>query len=154
MQTFLPHPNFLASAMVLDTKRLGKQRLEVLQILRTLAEFSRGYANHPAVRMWRGHEGSLGTYGQIVCAVWKDKGYSDTLLPPITSLKDSFLLSSRSSLDFPWWFGLDKFHKPHRSKLLHKNPTHYLGLFEDEKELIAKPLEYWWPEEGKNNNDT
>lgn len=36
MQTFLPYPDFKKSASVLDNKRLGKQRLECLQILRTL----------------------------------------------------------------------------------------------------------------------
>lgn len=36
MQTFLPYPNFKASARVLDTKRLGKQRVENLQIMSAL----------------------------------------------------------------------------------------------------------------------
>ena len=33
MQTFLPYPDFHESAKVLDMKRLGKQRVEVLQLL-------------------------------------------------------------------------------------------------------------------------
>jgi len=36
MQTFLPYPNFDASAAVLDDRRLGKQRVEAKQILLTL----------------------------------------------------------------------------------------------------------------------
>ena len=36
MQTFLPHPNFAASAHVLDRQRLGKQRVENLQIMSAL----------------------------------------------------------------------------------------------------------------------
>ena len=36
MQTFLPYPDFIASARVLDSKRLGKQRVEALQVLRGL----------------------------------------------------------------------------------------------------------------------
>lgn len=36
MQTFLPYPDFSASARVLDDKRLGKQRVECLQILKAL----------------------------------------------------------------------------------------------------------------------
>ena len=36
MQTFLPFPDFKMSAQVLDYKRLGKQRVEALQILKTL----------------------------------------------------------------------------------------------------------------------
>lgn len=36
MNTFLPYPSFKDSAKCLDNKRLGKQRVECLQILRTL----------------------------------------------------------------------------------------------------------------------
>jgi Pyrimidine dimer DNA glycosylase len=36
MQTFLPYPDFVACARVLDSRRLGKQRVEALQILRAL----------------------------------------------------------------------------------------------------------------------
>lgn len=36
MQTFLPYPNFIGSAKVLDVRRLGKQRVENLQIMQTL----------------------------------------------------------------------------------------------------------------------
>lgn len=36
MQTFLPSPSFSESASVLDNKRLGKQRVETLQIMSTL----------------------------------------------------------------------------------------------------------------------
>ncbi len=54
MQTFLPYPDFAESARVLDNKRLGKQRVEVLQILNVLTDSTRkGWRNHPAVAMWR-----------------------------------------------------------------------------------------------------
>lgn len=36
MQTFLPYPNFIGSAKVLDSRRLGKQRVENLQIMQAL----------------------------------------------------------------------------------------------------------------------
>lgn len=36
MQTFLPYPDFCGTALVLDRKRLGKQRVEALQVLRGL----------------------------------------------------------------------------------------------------------------------
>ncbi len=39
MQTFLPYPDFARSAAVLDPARLGKQRVETLQILRALELF-------------------------------------------------------------------------------------------------------------------
>jgi len=37
MQTFLPYPDFVQTSKVLDNKRLGKQRVEALQILQVLA---------------------------------------------------------------------------------------------------------------------
>ena len=36
MQTFLPYPAFDLSAQVLDRQRLGKQRVETLQVLKAL----------------------------------------------------------------------------------------------------------------------
>lgn len=36
MQTFLPYPNIIQSAQCLDNKRLGKQRVEALQILKAI----------------------------------------------------------------------------------------------------------------------
>lgn len=53
MQTFLPYKSFAESAACLDNKRLGKQRVEVLQILKALHNPSYGWQNHPAVKMCR-----------------------------------------------------------------------------------------------------
>jgi Pyrimidine dimer DNA glycosylase len=36
VQTFLPYPDFARTAAVLDDRRLGKQRVEVLQILNAM----------------------------------------------------------------------------------------------------------------------
>lgn len=53
MQTFLPSPNFTQSAQFLDPQRLGKQRVEALQILTALTNPAYGWQHHPAVQMWR-----------------------------------------------------------------------------------------------------
>jgi len=37
MQTFLPYPDFEASLRALDYRRLGKQRLEALQLIRAIS---------------------------------------------------------------------------------------------------------------------
>jgi hypothetical protein len=50
MQTFLPYESYARSAAVLDRQRLGKQRVEAMQILRVLAGETAGWGNHPAVR--------------------------------------------------------------------------------------------------------
>ena len=64
MQTFLPSANFTKCAKLLDNKRLNKQILEGYQILNVNSGMSAtgGWRNHPAVLMWRGHEGSLLDY--------------------------------------------------------------------------------------------
>lgn len=54
MQTFLPYPSFRESAKCLDNKRLGKQRVECIQIIKAINNPKYGWQNHPAVKMWRG----------------------------------------------------------------------------------------------------
>ena len=54
MQTFLPYPDLRDSVACLDSKRLGKQRVECLQILNVLEGRRTGWQNHPAVKMWAG----------------------------------------------------------------------------------------------------
>ena len=48
MQTFLPYPDFAASAAALDTRRLGKQRVEALQVLRALTRVTYGWVGVPS----------------------------------------------------------------------------------------------------------
>ncbi|GAA3827626.1 pyrimidine dimer DNA glycosylase/endonuclease V [Nocardioides panacisoli] len=44
MQTFLPYADFARSARSLDPKRLGKQRVEALQVVRALTTAGYGWA--------------------------------------------------------------------------------------------------------------
>ena len=44
---------------MLDHRRLGKQRVEVLQILRALTRERYGWKSHPVVRMWAGYDEAL-----------------------------------------------------------------------------------------------
>lgn len=63
MQTFLPYADFSGSAAALDPRRLGKQRVEAIQVLRGLTVPGYGWRHHPAVRMWAGYEEALVRYG-------------------------------------------------------------------------------------------
>lgn len=143
MQTFLPYPNFYESAKVLDRQRLGKQRVECLQILNTLLGESKGWKNHPAVKMWAGHELALFNYTAAICDRWIALGYQDTVYHKVLSLMDKHYPNHDriSSISFPLWWR-DKFvHASHRSNLLRKNPIHY-GQFNWEE---PNNLEYIWP---------
>ena len=134
MQTFLPYSDFLATARVLDYRRLGKQRVEVLQILGALLE-GKGWRNHPATRMWEGHESGLAYYGVIICKEWKDRGYKDTCMGKIMALADP------DSSDMPRWMGWSDFHISHQSMLVQKAPDHYRPYFPN----VPEDLEYIWP---------
>lgn len=143
MQTFLPYPSFTRSARVLDRQRLGKQRVEVLQLLNAIRGGGKGWANHPAARMWRGHELSLAHYGLIVCKVWRDeRGYRDTCYGKIRDLVGEATNEELMASSKPDWFGDVDFHRAHQSNLVRKKPEHYGPLFVG----VPDNLEYIWPE--------
>jgi hypothetical protein len=143
MQTFLPYPSFVESAKALDRQRLGKQRVEVLQLLKTLHEGG-GWSNHPAVRMWCGGEGSLIRYGLAVCYEWKGRGYKDTCTDKIAAYAGIFPCYERD----PEWLGDEAFHRAHQSNLVRKLPDHYGPLFPG----VPDDLPYVWPAAATSTN--
>ncbi|SCL20791.1 hypothetical protein GA0070616_2092 [Micromonospora nigra] len=150
MQTFLPYPDFLASARVLDQKRLGKQRVETIQVLRGLTRPTYGWRNHPAVKMWAGYEEALTRYGLDMCAVWCEPGRADTCAATMTTdlaaACDVDRIRTQPELaaagELPPWLGRDDLHRSHRSSLLRKDPEHYRPLFGDDE---PTDLDYVWP---------
>jgi len=141
MQTFLPYPSFERSALVLDRKRLGKQRVEAYQIARTLIGSTHGWSNHPAVRMWSGHVKSLCTYGVVMCEEWLRRGYKDTLLNRLLDIHD---VAGGNSLS-PLWLGDERLHSSHRAHLLMKDPQWY-GSYLWREEPCKSGDPYFWPE--------
>jgi hypothetical protein len=113
MQTFLPYPNFLESAKVLDRRRLGKQRVEAKQILQVLLDQSTAWQHHPAVKMWAGYTGQLALYGYTMCIEWIRRGYND-------KLKQFFEMYLDPDSPVPIWLGSAAFHSSHRAALLLK----------------------------------
>lgn len=145
MQTFLPYKDFRQSARVLDRQRLGKQRVEVMQIMAALVKLqvhtdtaNIAWGNHPATKMWRGHEFALYEYQRAMCEEWVRRGYKDTCLEKTQRML--MLFTNRDEAPPPW-LGLKRFHSAHRANLLRKDPEHY-GKFGWKEE----PAEgYWWP---------
>lgn len=137
MQTFLPYPNFAASAQVLDRARLGKQRVEAWQILQALTDpAKKGWANHPAVLQWKGSEWWLAQYGCKICDEWSSRGYKDTMLERF----EKVLPGLKQGIVPPWLFN-EKYHHSHQANLVRKDPRHYGPLFPK-----ADPtLPYFWP---------
>lgn len=128
MQTFLPYPNMRKSLLVLDYRRLGKQRVECKQILNAL-NGGKGWRNHPAVKMWRDHEEALKHYANLAIETWINRGYRNNM--PLYEVGEIILP--------PWWGG--KIHATHRANLLRKYPAYYqqFGWEEDPS------MEYHWP---------
>ncbi len=136
MQTFLPYDTYEASARVLDRSRLGKQRVECKQILRSLLGITHGWKNHPAVKMWAGYEAALCRYAIAICEEWVNRGYNDTMLPWFQEQRE--YLGPGGD---PPFIGSARFHASHRSNLLRKNPEWYERFGWRE----PNDLPYVWP---------
>lgn len=136
MQTFLPVPDYHAAVTLIDRQRLGRQRLECAQLLRALRGETKGWGNHPAAKMWRGHEHALCVYALAVCDEWIRRGYKDTQRPLFAAA-----LQALPDTGPPAWLGSPEFHAAHRSNLLRKLPAHYQQFGWSEPDS----LEYVWP---------
>ncbi|MFF6807049.1 MSMEG_6728 family protein [Streptomyces sp. NPDC012616] len=147
MQTFLPYPDFTASAAALDPRRLGKQRVEALQVLRGLTVAGYGWRHHPAVRMWTGYEEALVRYGLEICGVWTATGRADTcaasLMADLPGRRPGVRTQEElaEARELPPWLGDAAFHRSHRSALVRKDPTFYTARFPD----VPDDLPYVWP---------
>ncbi len=133
MQTFLPYSDFVTSAKVLDYRRLGKQRVEAMQLINILEHknTSKGWVNHSARKMWIGYTDALKSYCNVMIKEWKSRGYKNTMQLYIVN----------DNINYPPWFGNVAFHASHRAALLHKNFDYYSKYGWSEK----PELNYVWP---------
>lgn len=146
MQTFITDHNLHISARNLDNKRLGKQRVEALQIADCIIKKPSAWKNHPAVKMWNGYEAYLlNEYITKIFFEWeyirefKNDGCFSWYLELFCMLrkqKDRFYRTYKK----PEWI-TDIFIETHRSNLIRKYPEHYKILFPD----TIENLEYIWP---------
>ena len=133
MQTFLPYRDFEQSAKCLDYRRLGKQRVEAMQIYKIISgqRTTGGWINHPAVHMWIGYPNLLAYYYNDMVDEWIRRGYKNNMpyinVPP--------------AISEPWWLGNDAFHDSHKSNLLRKDPVFY-GQYHW---AVDPSLPYVWP---------
>ena len=117
MQTFLPYKSFTKTFKTLDYRRLGKQRVEAMQILNILLERTDrpGWRNHPIVRMWEGYEPALQLYHNMCIEEWINQGYNNNML----------LEDITEPIIYPHWLGNESFHSSHRANLLRKDYNYY-----------------------------
>lgn len=124
-------------------RRLGKQRVEALQILNALykIEEGKGWSNHPAREMWRETPQALVAYGLAICREWISRGYKDTCYDKINAYNANVPIYV-----MPSWFGSEAFHLSHKSNLIRKMPDHYKPFWPD----VPNDLEYVWPSRYKS----
>lgn len=170
MQTFLPYPDFIRSAQCLDNRRLGKQRVECLQILKTLAKgplickLCKHPVSHQQPQKQHDPAGNCVAgmffwiktpwYNHPAVKMWR--GYEGALVEyavcvccawTARGFQDTCLEKlnaftfSAESCKMPSWLGSAEFHASHRSNLLRKDFAHYSQF----KWTEPTTLPYVWP---------
>ena len=136
VNTFLPFPDFRLSARVLDWKRLGKQRVEAMQIVNMLSGTATktGWKNHPAVHAWKDNLDALKLYHNAIVKEWIARGYVNNMV---------LYEVDESNVKMPWWFGTYSFHISHQSNLMRKDENYYKEYFDLKKDQYNLP--YVWP---------
>jgi hypothetical protein len=155
MQTFLPYKDFTKTAKALDSKRLNKQILECYQILNVLSNDDprAGWRNHPAVKMWRGHEKALWGYAMTMLFEASSRGIK-------TDTNEKNLRTAWANNADNWgsgepdWYtdevAMKRLTITHKANLYKKDPIHYFDFFSS----VAKsnpccpnrkePCKYYW----------
>jgi hypothetical protein len=141
MQTFLPYPSFSESARVLDRSRLGKQRVEGLQLLRAVTIPTYGWQHHPATMMWRGYVPALTKYTLVMADEWIAQGRPDSVRDQVLPFAPEVDAVGQDELELPRWIGDDELHRSHQSNLIRKDPAFYGPLFPG----VPPDLPYIWP---------
>lgn len=161
MQTFVPiaTSDFTQHAKILDSRRLNKQALEGWQILLNLLELDpagnhrtpKGWSNHPAVNMWRGHELQLFAYVIAMTNEWIDRGYKTTIgTKAMRTLATAIVNSDKEWTDeLPEWASdsskYEAIASSHRKALLSKDYEWY-SQFNWAEDTGTRPetYEYVW----------
>ncbi|MFX0124149.1 MAG: MSMEG_6728 family protein [Candidatus Hodarchaeota archaeon] len=154
MQTFLPYSDFKKSFQVLDWKRLGKQRVEALTLIKGLEGHLRkdgkpykGWKNHPCSVMWRSYLPALKLYHNLSIIEWIKRGYNNNM--PLFDIE-------KLKIILPHWLGFPQYHASHRANLLRKDYSHYSTLgWEEQPSSIYVWLDetdrWYYLQSGTNN---
>lgn len=162
MQTFIPiaTTDYSEIAKTLDNRRLNKQALEGWQILMTLLELDpqgnhripKGWANHPAVKMWRGHESALYMYVLEMVEEWTARGFKSTIGEKATRTMQVAWENVLTPVEptVPEWMSdtkqLEVVASTHRQALLVKEYEWYSQFdWPEDTGVAPKEYTYVWP---------
>lgn len=138
MQTFVTDPDPIVIAKQLDWRRLNKQITECLQIIHSNLDAHYGWSNHPAVKMWNGHEFALAVYTKYMIREWWSRGYNSHQK---SDIQIDWYLINLPDTGWPEWWGDYEMIRTHQSNLLRKDPEYYKTLFPN----VNNNLPYFWP---------
>ena len=122
--------------------------METLQILRAIELPDYGWANHPAVLMWRGRTPALVAYGLAMARIWRS-AVSATAPSPRSASSPRRWGCRRPNWPMPGccpWLGDEALHRSHRSNLIAKDPGFYRPRFAELFGPEPDDLPYVWPE--------
>lgn len=149
MQTFLPYADFTESAKVLDSKRLNKQILEGYQILKVLnnPDPRAAWRNHPAAKMWRGHETILHQYVMAMADEADARGIkTDKNRENIKVLRN--VTQKFWGIARPEWLDninkINRLTESHRANLYRKDPEFYFEFMHDKANPCCDKCQYYW----------
>lgn len=136
MQTFLPCGDHQITAKILDLKRLNKQLVEGMQLLKILQGEQNGWASHPVRKLWITAQGEplvaeLSHYLDVLAAEWS-RQYS-----PHAWEKVSLHTEGRRLI----WPNI--VHVRMRGNLLRKDSKHYELQFVKFGLELAFPVDYY-----------
>ena len=138
---FIPLSDPVEIAKVLDYKRLGKQRVEALQIINIITENTKSSAwrNHPVVLTWKEYPEALKYYCNVMIKEWIARGYQNNML--LYELKSP-------NPPMPWFMNCKPVLLSYQASLLRKNPEYYSKFFKVPKEYMK--YSYLWVVENDN----
>lgn len=134
VNTFLVHPDYAISAQVLDSQRLGKQRVEAAQIIDAIDSLhkgdpKKGWTNHPATRSWANNVGSLKLYFNAIVSEWVSRGFANNY---------ELYTDIESDTPRPYWVDCPAVHYSHMAQLIQKDPLYYCKS--NLKEKVCKEM--------------
>lgn len=140
MQTFVTSYDMNETARKLDYRRLGKQRVEAFQILRTNLGLIKGWPHHPATKSWKGYEPFLlKVYIKAMMEEWARRGYKNILCTNMYN--EAMEIIGDVNPVIPPWIN-DRMILSHKSNLVRKNPDYYSDIFPG----IPDDIPYAWDE--------
>lgn len=119
MNTFIPYGSLSECCKILDNKRLGKQRVECMQLLNSYTKEQKGWKNHPITIMWKEYPLSLKYYTNCMITEWIARGFKNTM-----QLYEDY------DTNMPWWFSWKQLNFSHQSALLNKDFDYYSKFFD------------------------